>query len=206
MLLPASRIADLLEVDPTVEADPLVISPNVDTDRLRRTGGASVDLRLGTWFVTMKARRFSLLDVYDSQAATPTANDLTNRYYIRFGEKFILHPRSFVLAVTLEWLRLPQALAGMVTGKSSWGRRGLIIETAPGVHPGFSGCLTLELSNVGEIPIAISPGTEICQLFLHKLDEATSAIPPTQFRGMRQPSVSLATPDEFARRLMQRNP
>jgi dCTP deaminase len=154
----------------------------------------------------MKARRLALLDIYDSSAEKPTPDDLTNRYYVPFGKTFVLHPRSFVLAVTLEWLRIPQSLAGMVTGKSSWGRRGLIIETAPGVHPGFSGCLTLELSNVGEIPIAISPGTEICQLFLHKLDEPTSAMPPTQFRGMRRPSMSLATPDEFARRLMKGNP
>src|SRR5262249_11399953 len=133
MLLPATRIADLLQGDSAEEADPLVISPNKNLEVLRRTGGASVDLRLGTWFVTMKARRFSLLDVYKDAAEMPTASDLTNRYYIPFGEKFILHPRSFVLAVTLEWLRIPQSLAGMVTGKSSWGRRGLIIETAPGV-------------------------------------------------------------------------
>jgi len=202
MILPAERIADLLQSDPSKESDPLVISPTTDLEALRRDGGASIDLRLGTWFLTMKARRYPLLDIYTHEDRAPQPGDLTNRYYVPFGEKFILHPRSFVLAATLEWLRLPQTLAGMVTGKSSWGRRGLIIETAPGIHPGFTGCLTLELSNVGEIPIAISPGTKICQLFLHKLDQSASSIPTTQFRGQRQPSMSLATPDAFATKLM----
>lgn len=203
MLLPSARICDLLESDPSSEKDPLVIAPTPDLVQLRKTGGASVDLRLGTWFLAMKARRHPVLDVYDEKTKAPTVSDLTNRYYIPFGGKFILHPRSFVLAVTLEWLRIPHFLAGMVTGKSSWGRRGLIIETAPGIHPGFTGCLTLELSNVGEIPIVISPGTEICQMFLHRLDQTAADIPTTQFRGQRQPTVSLATPDEFARRLMK---
>jgi dCTP deaminase len=201
VLLPSARICDLLDNDPSKEKDPLVIAPKPDTKRLRQVGGASVDLRLGTWFLAMKARRHHVLDVYDQKEDAPTASDLTNRYYIPFGGKFILHPRSFVLAVTLEWMRIPQSLAGMVTGKSSWGRRGLIVETAPGVHPGFTGCLTLELTNVGEIPIRISPGTEICQLFLHRLDQSTSEIPRTQFRAQRQPTMSLATPDDFAKRL-----
>lgn len=203
MLLPSDRIADLLGADRSTEKDPLVISPTPNLVQLRRRGGASVDLRLGTWFLAMKARRHPVLDVYDQQESAPTLSDLTNKYYVPFNGKFILHPRSFVLAVTLEWLRIPQTLAGMVTGKSSWGRRGLIIETAPGVHPGFTGCLTLELSNVGEVPVAIRPGTEICQLFLHRLDSSAPDIPPTQFRGQRQPTVSVATPDEFARRLMR---
>ncbi len=86
---------------------------------------------------------------------------------MRFGEDFILHPRSFVLGVTLEWLRMPSNFAGYVIGKSSWGRRGLIIATATGVHPGFTGCLTLELSNIGDLPIAIRPGMTIAQLFVH---------------------------------------
>lgn len=200
MLLPSDRIALLLE-ESAAQNDPLVISPRPDLARLRRAGGASVDLRLGTWFLAMKARRHSILDIYEDRSTAPTAGDLTNKYYVPFDGKFVLHPRSFVLAVTLEWIRIPRSVAGMVTGKSSWGRRGLIIENAPGIQPGFTGCLTLELSNVGEIPIALRPGTEVCQMFLHKLDERATSIPPTQFRGQRQPAVSLATPDEFSLRL-----
>src|SRR5262245_18868742 len=105
----------------------------------------------------------SHLDIDQEQGA-----QLNKTHYVRFGDKYILHPGSFVFGVTLEWLRLPGDLAAYVIGRSSWGRRGLIIATATGVHPGFKGCLTLALTNVGEIPIAIKPGMETCQLFLHR--------------------------------------
>ena len=202
MLVPALKLARYLEQKPDKQSDPLVVSPLPDLEGLK-TGGASIDLRLGTWFVTMKARRMALLDIYDDDSVAPDESELTSKYYIPFGEKFILHPKSFVLAVTLEWLRMPLGLAGMVTGKSSWGRRGLVIETAPGVHPGFNGCLTLELTNVGEVPIAISPGTEICQLFVHQLETSVSDTPKSKFFGQRQPLLSKIVPDDFAKNLMQ---
>lgn len=201
MLLPASRIAELLQRDSSDDPDPLVIAPTPDLARLKAKAGASVDLRLGTWFFAMKARRWAVLDEQDSNAAVTTAGDLGNRYYVPFSGHYVLHPRSFVLATTLEWIRLPRNLGATVTGKSSWGRRGLIIETAPGVHPGFSGCLALEVTNVGEIPIALWPGVEICQLTLQRLDSELNTTPKTQFRGYRYPVVTLPCPDDFARKL-----
>jgi dCTP deaminase len=203
MLLPASRIAELLQRDISDDPDPLVIAPTPNLARLKAKAGASVDLRLGTWFFAMKARRWAVLDEQDSNAAVTTAGDLGNRYYVPFSRRYVLHPRSFVLATTLEWIRLPRNLGATVTGKSSWGRRGLIIETAPGVHPGFSGCLALEVTNVGEIPIALWPGVEICQLTLQRLDSELSTTPKTQFRGYRYPVVTLPSPDDFARKLRQ---
>ena len=77
MLLPSSRICDLLEVDPSQDKDPLVISPRPNLSQLRKTGGASVDLRLGTWFLTMKARRHPVLDIYEQKANAPSVTDLT---------------------------------------------------------------------------------------------------------------------------------
>jgi dCTP deaminase len=112
----------------------------------------------------------------------------TKQHFVAFGEKFVLHPGSFVLGVTLEWLRLPPALSGYVTGKSSLGRHGLVIETAAGIHPNFSGCLTLELANVGEVPIEISPGMQICQIFLHRLKKAGPA-ETGAMSGQRKPSL-----------------
>jgi dCTP deaminase len=149
----------------------------------------------------MKARKWAVLDEPDTDAGVSTTGDLGNRYYVPFTGKYVLHPRSFVLATTLEWVRLPRYLGATVTGKSSWGRRGLIIETAPGVHPGFCGCLALEVTNVGEIPIALKPGVEICQLTLQRLDTNQDATPATQFRGFRYPHVTLPIADEFATKL-----
>jgi dCTP deaminase len=200
-MLAASRIADFLEANPEAQPDPLVISPTPNLKELRKSGGASVDLRLGTWFLTTKARRVSLLDVYGDDIAAKSPGELTNKYYMPFGEEFILHPRSFVLSVTLEWLRIPLGMAGMVAGKSSWGRMGLIIETAPGIQPGFTGCLTLELTNVGDIPIAIKPGTSVCQLFLYQLDQPATETPPSRFMGQRQPRLSPIVLDDFAKNL-----
>lgn len=198
MLLPSSRIAELLAKDVLEDPDPLVIAPTPDLEKLKGKAGASVDLRLGTWFFAMKARRWAVLDERNSSSGIAAAEDLGTRYYVPFSGKYVLHPRSFVLATTLEWVRLPKYLGATVTGKSSWGRRGLIIETAPGVHPGFSGCLALEVTNVGEIPIALWPGVEICQLALQRLDTNQERTPMTQFRGYRYPVVTLPTPDQFA--------
>ena len=108
--------------------------------------------------------------MYDKPEDMPSEAELTKSYYVPFGEQFILHPGTFVLGVTLEWIRLPRDLAAYVIGRSSWGRYGLIIATATGVHPRFTGCLTLELSNVGEIPIKVKPGASICQLFVHQIE------------------------------------
>lgn len=97
---------------------------------------------------------------------------------------------------------MPRSLCGYVTGKSSWGRRGLVIETAPGVHPGFTGCLTLELANVGEIPIAIRPGTHICQLFIHKVTDS-SLSSQSSFNGNRHPVLGNIRLDTFAKNLAE---
>ncbi len=86
--------------------------------------------------------------------------------FVPIGDYFVLHPGQFVLGETLEWVHLPKNLVAFVVGKSTWGRDGLIIATAIGVHPNFSGILTLEISNVGEIPIYLYPGLAIAQLFL----------------------------------------
>lgn len=108
------------------------------------------------------------------------------RIFIPFGQEFILHPGRFVLASTLEWLNFPACLGGYVVGKSTWARRGLIIETAAGIHPGFNGCLTLELANVGEVPIKICPGMKIAQIFVHEL-LGGEHLSKSQLRGRRRP-------------------
>jgi deoxycytidine triphosphate deaminase len=107
-------------------------------------------------------------------------------HFVQFGDRFILHPGEFVLGITVEWLKLPANLSAFVTGKSKWGRRGLIIETAPGIHPGFCGCLTLELGNVGRIPVPLIPGIEICQIFFENA-EGDSTLAESQFELNRRP-------------------
>lgn len=177
--------------------DPLVIHPYTDDDirTLKEDLTASVDLRLGTWFVSLRKPRMAEL------RSGSNAAQFSETQYVPLGDSYFLHPGSFVLGITLEWLRLPRNVAGYVIGKSSWGRRGLIIATATGVQPGFMGCLTLELTNVGEIPIQIETGSKICQIFLHKVQiERNSTAKPedSQFSMKRKPDVGIIKADTRA--------
>ncbi len=200
MILKSDRIADRLEQKET--SDPLVITPQPSVESLKKGGAASVDLRLGTWFVTLRKSRKASFSPGE-EATEPVESRLTKKHYVPFGKDFILHPRNFVLGVTLEWIRVPGDLAGYVVGKSSWGRHGLVIATAVGVHPGFAGCLTLELSNLGEIPIHVKPGMTICQLFLHKADSSSERIDLSRFVGQRRPALGTIKTDDVAKRLGQ---
>lgn len=193
--------------DPSIlEEKRFLLAPKPNAQSIRQEGAASVDLRLGTWFVTTRASRHVLLDVYAPNDKQPSEHNITDKRYVPLGDEFILHPRSFVLAATLEWIKMPRTLCGYVTGKSSWGRRGLVIETAPGVHPGFTGCLTLELANVGEIPIKLVTGTKICQLFLHEINGKAEDIGQTSFLGQRQPILGRIQLDEFVTKLIKAHP
>ena len=204
----------------------LSIVPKPDLAALRGRAATSIDLRLGRWFKSFKqnqTRHFSLWHEKQKSAgdegagaaqgsvgdaarvdADETPEDRagigTKQHFVRFGDEFVLHPGRFVLGVTLEWLSLPPTLSGYVTGKSSLGRHGLIIETAAGIHPNFTGCLTLELANCGEVPLTLSPGMRICQIFLH----ATQGGGPRNlgdFSGQRKPSIKLPSRDPIFEKL-----
>lgn len=201
MIIKASGIYREI-VDPIHADDPLVITPMLSLAELRESGAASVDIRLGCWFVSSRQSHIGMFDVYEKGATVPSEAKLTKSYYVPFGESFVIHPRTFVLGVTLEWIRLPANRAAYVIGRSSWGRHGLIIATATGVHPGFTGCLTLELSNVGDIPVTVKPGTTICQLFIHEVTERdTTKIDHSSFVGRRKPTLGTIELDSIARKL-----
>jgi len=201
MILGAKKIEQLLKTGKP-EDDPLVIIPPPKL----QVGSASVDLRLGCWFAVLKQARASMLDIGATVSGNLSETALTKTHYVRFGDKFILQPRSFVLGITLEWLRLPTDIAGYVTSRSSWGRRGLIIATATGVHPGFTGCLTLELSNTGEIPVALYPGMAICQFFLHTVIAGSGRATRSALAGRRKPFLGAIKLDTIAKKIARECP
>lgn len=88
-----------------------------------------------------------------------------------WGESFYLHPGELVLAATLEYIVMPADLTAQVITRSSYGRLGLLSATAVQVHPDFHGCLTLELVNLGEMPLAITPGERVAQLMFFTMTE-----------------------------------
>lgn len=189
------------EVDKGNRGDQTGISivPSPDTTMLEEAGEASVSLRLGRWFLTLRQSSETHLDT--SSQNNDRENRFSKSYFVPFGRPFILHPNRFVLASTLEWIRLPPTIAAFVVGKSTLGRRGIIIETASGVHPGFSGCLTLEIANVGEVPVKLTAGMMICQLFFHSV-EGSNTSSKTSLAGQRKPRLGRIKPDPILEALI----
>lgn len=164
-------------------------------------GAASIDLRLGTRFAAAKRRHHSELSATNRKEHP---RKFVDEYFVPYGEKFILHPNHFVLATTLEWIRLPPSLGGYVVGRSTFGRLGLIIATAVGVHPSYSGVLTLEMTNLSGIPISIEPGNPICQLFFHRIKEwDAERVDKSAFLGSLYPRLGRVTPNDIDHFLRQ---
>ena len=204
MILKIDKIIEEIKHPPNPN-DPLIITPLPNIEELQKSGSASIDLRLGSWFLVPRPTRITHFDIYnDHDKQSLNEAKLVRYVYVPFGESFVLHPKSFILGVTLEWIRLPANRAGYVTARSSWGRYGLIIATATGVHPGFSGCLTLELANIGEVPIVVKPGTAICQLFIHTVDHRESDIDKSNFIGQRRPILGIISLDNIAQHLIRK--
>jgi dCTP deaminase len=174
----------------------LVVVPSPDQTGRLSNGAAALDLRLGRWFLALQQARTSEIDFSVNREVNELEASEGKLHYIPFGQKFIIHPGRFVLGTTLEWMRVPFDLGGHITGRSSIGRRGLVIETAAGLHPNFSGCITLELANCGEVPVAVVPGMRICQVFFHSLSGGSKES-SSNFSGQRRPTFGAYHLDPF---------
>jgi dCTP deaminase len=143
-----------------IESGRLVIEP-FDPDLVQPS---SVDLRVDDEFRVFANTRYPYIDVRNPM------EDLTEVVKVKTDEPFILHPGEFVLGSTLERVSLPDDLVGRIEGKSSLGRLGLLIHSTAGfIDAGWTGHLTLELSNVANLPITIYPGMKIGQLCLFEM-------------------------------------
>jgi len=128
---------------------------------------ASVDVRLGNEFILIRKRTFASLDIAARESVRSKIGVYQEKVRIEFHEQFVLHPHQLVLGSTLEYFKLPDDIGAYLMGRSSWGRLGLVIETAASVAPQFRGCVTLELVNVGEVPLILYPGVRIAQVVFH---------------------------------------
>jgi dCTP deaminase len=151
---------------------------------------SSVDVRLDKFFRVFENHKYSVIDPSTEQA------ELTREVIAEGDEPFILHPGEFVLASTYEVITLPDDLAGRLEGKSSLGRLGLLTHSTAGfIDPGFSGHITLELSNVANLPVKLFPGMKIGQLCLIKLSSPAehpygSEKYGSRYQGQRGPTAS----------------
>ena len=132
---------------------------------------ASIDLRLGYDFQTFNYTQQALIDPADPSSF----EQLTNLIHLQESERFIVHPGEFVLATTLERVEIPDDLVARLEGRSSIGRLGIVIHSTAGyIDPGFKGRITLEISNLGRIAVALYPGMRICQIAFEEMSSPVS--------------------------------
>jgi dCTP deaminase len=151
---------------------------------------SSIDVRLDRYFRLFDNHKYPFIDPREDQ------NELTRLVEVKDGEPFILHPGEFVLGSTYEQTTLPDDIAARLEGKSSLGRLGLLTHSTAGfVDPGFSGHVTLELSNVATLPIKLWPGMKIGQLCFIRLTSPAekpygSSEYSSRYQGQRGPTAS----------------
>ena len=151
---------------------------------------SSIDVRLDRFFRVFNNARYTHIDPAEQQ------DDLTTLFEPDDDDPFVLHPGEFVLGSTLEVVSLPDDLAARLEGKSSLGRLGLLTHSTAGfVDPGFSGHITLELSNVANLPITLWPGMKIGQLCMFRLTSPSehpygSAVYGSRYQDQRGPTPS----------------
>nr|WP_231375953.1 dCTP deaminase [Corynebacterium aquatimens] len=153
---------------------------------------SSIDVRLDNLFRVFNNSRYTHIDPKEEMP------DLTTLVEVGTDEPFVLHPGEFVLASTLETFTLPADLAGRLEGKSSLGRLGLLTHSTAGfIDPGFCGHITLELSNVANLPITLWPGMKVGQLALFTMTSPAetpygSGALGSKYQGQRGPTPSKA--------------
>lgn len=154
----------------------LVVRPLIDPAQI---GGTTIDLRLGTEWEVLRTSRFQALDPGADPVHIETLLDASVeefRLTAGLGQDLILHPGELLLALTLEYLRLPDDLWGVLEGRSTWARLGLQVHATAGmVDCGFEGYLTLELQNTGHLPLVLTPGLRVAQMAFFPVAEVINA-------------------------------
>ncbi len=151
----------------------LIVTPILDVEKQIDESSAAIDIRLGTKFIVPQRANVTHIDVGEENFLEKYSESI-EIVYVPYGKYLTLHPGHFVLGNSLEYFRLPPNLSGYVVSRSSWGRMGLVVATAIGIHPGFFGVLCLELSNSAEVPITLYPGLTIAQVFFHEIKRNTT--------------------------------
>jgi dCTP deaminase len=189
---PARRIARVVLSDRTIKRlieegrigidpfEPLLMQPS------------SLDVRVDRYFRVFQNSRYPYIDVKTPQ------EELTELVEVAGDEAFILHPGEFVLGSTLERVTLPDDLVARLEGKSSLGRLGLLIHSTAGfIDPGWDGHVTLELSNVANLPITIYAGMKIGQLSFMQLSEPAERPYGAQGIGSKYQGQQGPTPSRY---------
>jgi len=159
------------DIQKALSSGKIKISPKPDLKTA--LGSCSVDLRLGREFRIFNHSQFPFID---PRSARPPA-DMMKKILVKKGQPFILQPGDFVLATTLETLKLPNNLIARLEGRSSLGRLGIVVHSTASIFdPGWAGVIVMELGNMGRMPVALYPGMRICALTFEELT-SPAAVP-----------------------------
>ena len=145
-----------------IRSGKIKVEPLDEEEQIRSVG---IDLRLGNEFKVFKMNHKSHID-----PSKDSFEDSVHVIKVDDDKSFILHPGEFILGVTKEDVELPDDISARIDGRSSLGRLGIIVHSTAGrVDPGWSGTLTLEISNIGKLPVALFPGMRFCSLVFEKV-------------------------------------
>lgn len=173
---------------------------SADGEHVTNINASSLDLRLGRFFKIYNHSKKAILDPRDPESF----KDVTKLIEIEAEEPFIVQPGEFVLGVTLERIKIADDIVARVEGRSSLGRLGIIIHSTAGfIDAGFEGTITLEITNINRMPVALYPGMRICQLAFQlmssKADVPYSKKPSAKYQGQNLPQESKITLDRELR-------
>lgn len=150
------------EIRKYIEEGRIVVEPLEDMDK--QIQPAWIDLRLGNKFRIFKVASTPYIDTKKE------LGDYTELIEIKDDEPFIIHPHEFVLGSIKEYIKMPDDLMGVVDGRSSLGRIGVVVHaTSASINPGWEGEFVLEITNIGKMPVALYPGQRVAKLAFHKL-------------------------------------
>jgi dCTP deaminase len=144
----------------------LEVRPLLDSNS--QVGTCSLDVRLGNEFIVTKLPVLTRLDPTELEDDS-SARQFQSKLHLPLGKPFVLHPGQFVLTSTLEYLVLPPDIMGFLVGRLSWGRLGLVIASTTKLIPNYTGCITLELTNLGSAPVLLYPCARIAQVVFFKM-------------------------------------
>lgn len=172
-----------------LDEERIIIDPLEDEKQIQPS---SVDLRIGDEFKGFTIVTKPYIDPFDKTNLESYMHSIT----VEEGEPFIIHPGEFTLATTHEYVKLPEDIVARVEGRSSIGRLGITMHVTAGyIDPGFEGRITLEISNIGKMPVALYPGQRVCQIVFETMT-SPSAKPyghedrDSKYMGQRSPQVS----------------
>ena len=144
-------------------------------------GSCSIDLRLGNVFRVFEYSKNAFID----STKKVEKDHITREVRVKSGEKFVMQPGDFVLATTLEKVRIPADLMGRLEGRSSLGRLGLVVHSTASIFdPGWNGNCVLELGNLGRMAVSLTPGMRICAMSFEEL-KSPADVPYTKKKGAK---------------------